>query len=233
MRVLVVDVGGTNVKMKATQARKSRRFKSGSALTPQRTVREVIRLAADWKYDAVALGYPGPVDAHGPTEDGGNLGKGWVGFDFEQAFGRPVRVVNDAVLQALGAYHEGRMLFLGLGTGLGSALVSERVIVPLELGCLPYSKHETIFERVGRRGRKKYGHKKWQAAVERIVGIFRDAFAVDHVVLGGGNAKHIDPLPSHTSLGRNDDAFLGGFRLWEEIVEPHERPAAPVWRVVK
>jgi polyphosphate glucokinase len=232
VRVLVIDVGGTRVKFKATGARQSRRFKSGNALTPRRMVREVLRRTADWKYDAVALGYAGPVDAHGPMVDGGNLGKGWVGFNFEKAFRRPVRIVNDAVLQALGGYHTGKMLFLGLGTGLGSALVSERVIVPLELGCLRYSKQETLAERLGRAGRKRHGDKKWRRSVTRVVKMLTAAFGVDHVLLGGGNAKHVRPLPPHTACGKNDDAFLGGFRLWEENVEPHQA-AVPVWRVVK
>jgi polyphosphate glucokinase len=233
VKVLVIDVGGTHVKITATDAHESRRFSSGRQLTPAALVREVKRHAGNWEYDAVSLGYPGAVDANGPSAEPGNLGDGWVGFDFEHAFRKPVRITNDAAMQALGGYKDGRMLFLGLGTGLGSALVTERVIVPLELGCLPYTARESIAERVGRAGRHRHGAARWQRAITRIVPMLRDAFAADYVVLGGGNARHVNPLPAHTARGGNEDAFLGGFRLWEDLVEPHDRESAPVWRVVR
>jgi polyphosphate glucokinase len=233
VKVLVIDVGGTHVKITATDVGESRRFGSGRQLTPAGLVREVKRLAAGWDYEAIALGYPGAVDANGPSAEPGNLGTGWVGFDFSRAFRRPVRTINDAVMQALGGYRGGRMLFLGLGTGLGSALVTERVIVPLELGCLPYTARESIAERVGRLGRRRHGPIRWQRAIERIVPTLKDALTADYVVLGGGNARHVDPLPTRTTRGGNEDAFIGGFRLWEDLVEPHDRESAPVWRVVR
>jgi len=231
-RVLVLDVGGTRVKMTATGATESRRFESGRQLTPDVLVREVKRRTADWRYEVITLGYPGAVTGEHPSAEPGNLGRGWVGFDFGRAFGAPVRIVNDAALQALGSYREGRMLFLGLGTGVGSAIVSERVILSFELGCLPYSRHETLAERLGRAGRKRYGQQRWQQAIARVVPILKQGFAADYVVLGGGNAKHVDPLPEGAARGGNDDAFTGGFRLWQELVEPHDRPAAAVWRVI-
>jgi polyphosphate glucokinase len=233
VQVLVIDVGGTGVKLGATGTPELRRFRSGRHFRPQDLVREVKRRTADWPYEVVALAYPGVVDANGPIAEPGNLGRGWVGYDFSRAFGCPVRIANDAALQALGGYRTGRMLFLGLGTGLGSTLVTERVIVPLELGCLPYTRRETMAQRLGRVGRRRYGQKGWQRAVSRVVPIMRETFAADSVLLGGGNAKHVDPLPLNTTRGTNEDAIAGGFRLWEELVEPHDRAAAPVWRVVR
>ena len=233
MDVLVIDIGGSHVKIMATNAGESRRFNSGGDLTPDVLVDRVRHLARDWQYEAISLGYPGAVDENGPAAEPGNLGKGWVRFDFARAFGTPVRVVNDAAMQALGGYDGGRMLFLGLGTGLGSALITEHVVVPLELGCLPYEHGETIAQRLGRHGRAKYGHEVWQRAVAAITSVLRDAFAADYVVLGGGNAKHVEPLPPHTRRGGNNDAFAGGFRLWEEMIEPHDRRPPPVWRVVR
>jgi polyphosphate glucokinase len=221
------------VKLKASGAHEARRFRSSPDLTPDRLVHQVRDLTRDWSYDAIALGYPGTVDEHGPTGEPGNLGGGWVGFDFRQAFGVDVRVVNDAVMQALGAYDGGRMLFLGLGTGLGSALITEHVVIPLELGCLPHVQGGTIFERLGREGLEKRGKAAWQEAVHAITPILREALAADYVVLGGGNAKEVDPLPAETRRGVNEDAFQGGFRLWDELVEPHDRKPPPVWRVVR
>ena len=233
MDVLVIDVGGTHVKLKASGAVKARRFASGPDLTPKALVEQVHARAGDWQYDAIALGYPGAVDEDGPTAEPGNLGTGWVGFNFREAFGMEVRVVNDAVMQALGAYDGGRMLFLGLGTGVGSALITEHVCVPLELGCLPHMTGDTIVERLGRAGLKKHGKRAWRKSVAAITPVLREALAADYVVLGGGNAKEVDPLPPHTRRGHNTDAFRGGFRLWEELVEPHDRRSPRVWRVVR
>jgi polyphosphate glucokinase len=233
MDVLVVDIGGSHVKMLASGAGEPRRFESGDDLTPQVVVAKVREMTADWKYGAVSLGYPGEVDAKGPRREPGNLGGGWVGFDFSKAFGKPVRILNDAALQALGGYDGGRMLFLGLGTGVGSALVTEHVVVPLELGCLPYCPGETLFDRIGSGGREKYGHTAWAHAVAQVTGMLKQAFAADYVLLGGGNAKHVDPLPAGARRGGNADAFTGGFRLWEEVVEPHDRRSSSVWRVVR
>lgn len=229
--VLVVDVGGTHVKMLATGQTEPRRFTSGRDLTPAALVDAVRRLTSGWTFDAIALGYPGATDAHAPAGEPGNLGGGWTGFDFTRAFGCPVRIVNDAVMQALGGYDGGRMLFLGLGTGLGSALVSERVVIRLELGCLPYSRSQTLSERLGRAGLERDGRDLWLRALHEITPQLREAFAADYVVLGGGNAKKVDPLPAGARRGGNEDAFAGGFRLWEECVEPHDASLA-AWRVV-
>jgi polyphosphate glucokinase len=233
MHVLVIDVGGSHVKLRTSASTATRSFESGGGLTADRFVDEVRAAVGGWQYDVISLGFPGAVDQDGPVAKPGNLGSGWVRFDFSRAFGRPVRVVNDAVMQALGGYDGGRMLFLGLGTGLGSALVTEQVVVPLELGTLPYTLHETVADRVGRRGLERYGRPAWLRVVRRAIGAFRIAMAADYVVLGGGNAELIEGLPERTRRGGNEDAFTGGIRLWEEIVEPHDRPAASVWRVVR
>jgi polyphosphate glucokinase len=217
----------------ATRAEAPVRFKSGPELMPATLVVKVGELTRDWHYDAISIGYPGAVDENGPTAEPGNLGSGWVGFDFARAFGKPVRIVNDAVMQALGGYEGGRMLFLGLGTGLGSALVTEHVVVPMELGCLPYGDGATMFDHLGKEGLNARGVAAWQRDVHTITTVLREAFAADYVVLGGGNAKRVDPLPRATRRGGNDDAFRGGFRLWEEMVEPHDRRPPKVWRVVR
>jgi polyphosphate glucokinase len=232
MRVLVIDVGGSHVKLLATGATEPRRFDSGEHLTPERLVSQVRELAEDWDYDAVSLGYPGEAGPEGPISEPGNLGPGWVGYDFGAAFGHPVRVINDAAMQALGAYSRGRMLFLGLGTGLGSALVAERVVIPLELGCLPFGSDETLFDRLGKAGREKHGTAAWSNAVAETAAVLRKAFVVDEVVLGGGHAEEVDPLPDHVRRGGNEDAFAGGFRLWERTVEPYDRHPPHVWRVL-
>lgn len=232
MNVLVIDVGGSQVKMTVTGARESRRFKSGASLTPDRLVERVTSAAGDWRYDAVSLGYPGAVNATGPTAEPGNLGKGWVGFDFERAFGTPVRIVNDAVMQALGGYEGGRMLFLGLGTGVGSSLITEHVVVPLELGCLSFG-GDTVAGRLGRQALEKNGTKRWLCDVAKATAMLREAFAADYVLLGGGNARKVKPMPEGARLGGNTHAFEGGFRLWEEMVEPHDRRPPSVWRVVR
>jgi polyphosphate glucokinase len=233
MEVLVIDVGGTRVKLRASAADDTRRFLSGTALTPDVLVDTVTELTHDWTYDVIALGYPGAVDETGPVAEPGNLAPGWVGFDFATRFARPVRIVNDAVMQALGAYQSGRMLFLGLGTGVGSTLISEHVVIPLELGSLPHMRGGTVVSHLGRAARKATGDAAWQAAVADIIPVLRAAFSADYVVLGGGNARKVDPLPADTRLGGNRDAIEGGFRLWEEVVEPHDRQSARVWRVVR
>ena len=233
MDVLVIDVGGSYVKMLATGAKEPRRFDSGPDLTPERLVDRVTESTRDWHHDVISLGYPGAVDARGPRAEPGNLGPGWVGFDFEAAFGTPVRIVNDAVMQALGGYDGGRMLFLGLGTGLGSALVTEHVVVPMELGCLPFGERGTMAAFVGGEGLETRGRAAWSSSVAEIAAVLLEAFSADYLVLGGGNAQHVDPLPPDTRRGGNDDAFEGGFRLWEKMVEPHDRQPPRVWRVVR
>lgn len=231
-KVLVVDVGGSSVKFLTTGDAGPQRFDSGEDMTPDLLVARLRERTADRPYDVVSLGYPGRVGPEGPSEEPGNLGDGWVGYDFEAALRRPIRVINDAAMQALGAYSSGRMLFLGLGTGLGSALVVDRVVVPLELGCLPYE-GETLFDRLGKAGRKRHGTKAWNKAIAQAVNTLREAFAADDVVLGGGQAKHVDPLPEGVRRGGNEDAFTGGFRLWEEEFEHHDHAPSRIWRVLR
>ncbi len=214
MNVLVIDIGGTHVKVLATGQTIHREFESGPTLTPKRMVSGVRKLAADWKYDVVSVGYPGPVLRDRPVAEPWNLGKGWIGFNFESAFKRPVKIVNDAAMQALGSYRRGKMLFLGLGTGLGSALVVDSIVEPMELGHLPYKK-ATFEDYVGVRGLEKYGKKKWRHYVADVVERLVAAIEPDEVVLGGGNVKKLKKLPPGCRVGGNDNAFLGGLRLWE------------------
>jgi len=223
MNVLVIDVGGTHVKVLATGQDSHREFVSGPTLTPNRMVSGVRKLAADWKYDVVSIGYPGPVHQSRPVSEPWNLGRGWVGFDFARAFKRPVKVVNDAAMQALGSYRRGKMLFLGLGTGLGSALVVDGIVEPMELGHLPYKK-ATFEDYVGVRGLKKYGKKKWRHHVADVVERLIAAIEPDDVVLGGGNVHKLKKLPPGCRDGDNANAFLGGFRLWEKSGAHPRRP---------
>ena len=214
MNVLAIDIGGTHVKILATGQKEKRAFDSGPNLTPERMVAGVKKLAEGWKYNVISMGYPGPVIHDRPVAEPHNLAKGWVGFDFQVAFGCPLKVVNDAAMQALGSFKSGRMLFLGLGTGLGSALVFEGAVQPMELGHLPYRK-ATYEDYVGLRGLEKHGKKKWRTSVADVVERLKAALEPDEVVLGGGNVKHLKELPPGCRLGDNEDAFVGGFRLWE------------------
>jgi polyphosphate glucokinase len=216
MQVLVVDVGGTHVKILATGQTSRREFISGPTMTPEEMVREVLKAAQGWKYDAVSIGYPGPVLRGKPVAEPHHLGVGWVGFNFEAAFGRPVKVINDAAMQALGSYEGGTMLFLGLGTGLGSAVIVDGVVEPMELGHLPYKKG-TYEDYIGIEGLKRFGKKKWRHAVEDVVARLTAALEPDYVVLGGGNIHKLKELPPHCRLGDNAHAFSGGFRLWELV----------------
>ncbi len=215
MRVLVVDVGGTSVKMLATGQAVPRKFPSGPTLTPNRMVSGVKRLAGEWKYDVVSIGYPGAALLGRPIMEPHNLGRGWVGFDFRAAFKRPVKVINDAAMQALGSYKRGKMLFLGLGTGLGSTLIVDGIVEPMELGHLPY-KRGTYEDYVGLRGLKRLGKKKWRRHVADVVERLKAALEPDDVVLGGGNVKKLKELPPGCRAGENANAFLGGCRLWEK-----------------
>jgi polyphosphate glucokinase len=232
VRVLVIDIGGSNVKIWMTGRHEPTRFNSGKHLTPEALVHRVKLKTTGWKYDAVSIGYPGDVAHDRPGAEPGNLASGWTGFDFRAAFHAPARVVNDAVLQALGAYDGGRMLFLGLGTGVGSALVVDRVIVPLELGNLSYRRKETVADRLGKDGFNRHGRRVWARAVHDITRGLREAFCADYIVIGGGSAKKVNPLPPHVRRGGNEDARLGGFRLWEEQVEAHEEPPPQTWRIL-
>ena len=214
MKVLVLDVGGTHVKLLASGRRVPLKLESGPTLTPRLMVSRVREATAGWSYEAVTLGYPGPVVRGRPLSDPHNLAPGWMRFDFARAFGCPVRIVNDAAMQALGSYDGGRMLFLGLGTGLGSALVDEGVLLPLELAHLPYREARTFEDYLGLRGLKRLGQAKWQKHVWIVSTMLRRALVADHVVLGGGNVKKLKRLPPNTRRGNNFNAFRGGFRVW-------------------
>jgi polyphosphate glucokinase len=221
VKVLAIDVGGTHVKVLLSGEETPRKFESGPEMTPSEMVKGVKNITKDWKYDAIAMGYPAPVMRNHPILDPYNLGKGWVGFHYEKAFGCPIKIVNDAAMQALGSYKgKGRMLFLGLGTGLGTAVVDNGIVEPMELGHLPYKK-KTYEDYVGLRGLKKHGKKKWRKDVEDVVEKLSEAIEPDEVVLGGGNVKKLKHMPPHCRPGDNFNAFLGGFRLWN--VEPGKK----------
>ncbi len=213
MKVLVVDVGGTHVKILATGQKRHREFSSGPTLTPEHMVTEVKALVGSWKYDVVSMGYPGPVLHHRPIAEPHNLGRGWVGFDYRAAFGCPIRIVNDAAMQALGSYKGGKMLFLGLGTGLGSTLIVNGIVEPMELGHLPYRK-ATYEDYVGSRGLEKHGKKKWRKHVADVVARLIAALEPEDVVLGGGNVRKLRGLPPGCREGDEASAFVGGFHLW-------------------
>jgi polyphosphate glucokinase len=218
-RVLAIDVGGTHVKTRVSGQTETREFESGPAMTPARMVARVRRLTRDLKYDVVSIGYPGVV-VHGKiATEPFNLGKGWVGYDFRKAFGKPTMLMNDAAMQAIGSYEGGRMLFLGLGTGLGSALIVDGTVAPMELAHLPYKGGRSYEDFVGDRGRRRLGPKKWRRVVADVVYQLSHALEADYVVIGGGNARKLKKLPKNARLGNNEFAFLGGFRVW--------RPSAP------
>jgi polyphosphate glucokinase len=215
--VLVIDVGGSNIKILATGQDERRKIPSGRAMTARSMVDAVKQLAEGWEYDAVSIGYPGPVIRGRPVSEPVNLGRGWVGFDFRRAFGCPVKVINDAAMQALGSYDGGKMLFLGLGTGLGSAMIVEGIIEPMELAHLPY-RRSTYEYYVGKRTMKRVGKKKWRKNVAEVVERLTAALEPDYVVLGGGNVRKLKELPPGCRIGDNSNAFRGGFRLWEDNV---------------
>jgi polyphosphate glucokinase len=217
-RVLAIDVGGSHVKTRVYGRREMRQFDSGPGLTPKKMVAQIHELTGDWIFDAVSIGYPGVV-LHGKVVvEPHNLGPGWVGFDFHKAFGRPTRIMNDAAMQAIGSYDGGRMLFLGLGTGLGSALIVDGVVAPMELAHLPFKKGRTFEDYVGDRGLKRLGLKKWRKNVIEVVDKLSAVLEAEYVVLGGGNARKLKRLPRSARLGSNDFAFVGGFRVWRD---PH------------
>jgi polyphosphate glucokinase len=216
MNVLVIDIGGAHIKLLATGQPEVLKIPSGPDLTPQRFVADVLAATKDWSYDVVSIGFPAPIADGKAVLEPKNLGSGWVGFDLTAALGRPVKLVNDAAMQALGSYEGGRMLFLGLGTGLGTTLVLDsETLVPMEAAHLPYRKGRTFEDHVGQRGIDRFGRKKWREFVADVATRLRLAFVADYVVLGGGNARLLKELPPEARLGKNDNAFVGGFRLWE------------------
>jgi hypothetical protein len=215
MSVLVIDIGGTNLKLAVKGVEESRKVPSGRDLTPQVMIQRVNETIRDWTFDTISVGFPAPVVRGEIQLEPANLAPGWLGFDFTAAFGKPVKIINDAAMQALGSYDGGRMLFMGLGTGLGTALVIENMVAPLELAHLPYRKKKTYEDYLGERGLTRLGKKKWEEYLEDIVARFKKAFVVDYIVLGGGNSKKLTVLPPHTRAGDNRNAILGGFRLWE------------------
>lgn len=215
-KVLVIDVGGTNVKLLATGQNEPRRYPSGPSMTPQKMVRLVKKCVADWRFDCISLGYPGPIINGRPLREPHNLGRGWVGFDFQKAFGCPVKILNDAAMQAVGSYKGGRMLFLGLGTGLGSAMIVDGILQPMELAHLGYKNGKSYEDYLGLRGLERLGKKKWRRYVAKIARSLKTALDADYVVLGGGNSKKLKKLPPGARLGNNENAFLGGFRMWQK-----------------
>lgn len=224
LRILTVDIGGTHVKFEVSGRSERREFESGPKLSAERMVRELKRLTADWDYDVVSLGYPGLVVRGRVAAEPVNLGRGWHGFDFGKAFGRPVKIVNDAVMQALGSYQGGRMLFLGLGTGLGSAMIIDGLIAPMELAHLPYRKGRTFEDYVGVAGLRRLGKKKWRKHVVDVIARLTAALEPEYVVLGGGNVGKLGRLPSAIRIGRNDNAFQGGYKLWTRRERPLAEP---------
>lgn len=220
--ILAIDVGGSHVKFMTDKERTKRAFASGPDLSAKAMVRQVKALTKDWSYDVISIGYPGPVANNRPLSKPHNLGLGWAGFNFEKAFGRPTKVINDALMQALGSYQGGRMLFLGLGTGLGSAMIVDGILEPMELAHLPYRNGKTFEQCVGVAALKRAGKKKWQRTVDDVLKRLLAALEPDYVMLGGGNADKIDHLPRKVRLGDNAEAFEGGFRLWKKgLVRQH------------
>lgn len=217
MKVLVIDIGGSHIKLLSTGRRKPVKLPSGGDLTPREMVRAVKAATTDWSYDAVSIGYPGPVVHNRPSREPVNLGDGWVRYNYERAFGVPVRIINDAAMQALGSYEGGRMLFLGLGTGLGNALVRDGMVIPLEVAHLPYL-DGTYEEYLGEAGMKRLGQKRWRKHLENVIELFMAALIADYAVLGGGNVRFVEKLPPNTRRGSNLHAFRGGFRLWKKGV---------------
>lgn len=213
-RILVVDIGGTHVKLMISRTER-RKFSSGPTLSPKQLVTLIKEVAAGWKFDAIALGFPSPVNNGRIMKDPKNLAKGWVGWDLKKSFGKPTRVINDAAMQALGSYRGGRMLFLGLGTGLGSTLIWDTNVLPLELGDLPYGDGATIEDHLGKRGLERFGRKIWERKVRAALTQLKLALIADYIVLGGGNAKLFKEVPAGSELGHNRNAYLGGCRLWQ------------------
>jgi polyphosphate glucokinase len=228
MEILVVDIGGSNVKFTTWQKRRMSKFPSGPRITANQVVKRILSVTKNWKYDAVSIGFPGKI-LHGRiTRASSNLGKGWVNFQFQKHFRKPVKIINDAAMQALGSYRDGRMLFLGLGTGLGSTLILDDVIIPLELGQLRYSRRWTLGEVLGRDGLSRLGRKAWEKAIHNAMEHLTAAFRTDYVVIGGGNVERLKRLPRGARRGGNHNAFIGGARLWG-VGGAHAKPRKHTW----
>jgi predicted NBD/HSP70 family sugar kinase len=230
VKILVIDIGGSHVKWKIWGNSSKKKFRSGKKLTPQAMVDRIGKATPHWPYDAVSIGFPGAIIHGRPAGDPPNLGPGWIHFDYQKAFGKKVRMINDAAMQALGSYHGGRMLFIGLGTGVGSALILDDVIVPLELGELKFSKQSTVAEALGKARLKDVGVRRWSKMVHAVVPRLVAAFRADYVVIGGGNSKHLRRLPPGARRGSNDRAFVGGARLWG-VGDLHARPRKHTWTI--
>lgn len=226
----MIDVGGTNVKLMVTGRKEPRKFPSGCEMTAQTMAEQVREAAKGWQYDAITIGFPGLVVDGQLAREPLNLAAGWLGFDFECAFGKPVRIINDAALQALAHYTEGRMLFTGFGTSIGAALVADDVVIPVEVGLIPFTKKQTFVSRLTKKARKKKGHHRWQASVYEAIELLQDIFWPTETVIGGGNAKHLDPLPPNCWAGSNRDAFVGALRMWEGS-DLLAKPYGTTWRI--
>jgi len=232
MKVLMLDIGGTNVKMMASGHEGYRKFPSGRTLTAAHMVKGVFETVDDWTFEAVSLGFPGLVRDGKIARNPLNLGGGWMDFDFEKAFKRPVRIINDAAMQALANYESGRMLFVGLGTSVGATLIADDTIVPLEIGLLRISKSEAFMDTLSKDALNSNGKERWRRAATKAVALLRDVFWPDHVVIGGGNAKHLDPLPEGCDRGNNQDAFRGALRLWPDA-DLYAEPLTTTWRITR
>lgn len=225
MKILVIDIGGTHVKVASTDHRTPVKIPSGPEMTAETMVKQVLEATKDWQYDAVSIGYPGPVEHDHPLTEPHNLSPGWVGFSYKRAFGKPLRFMNDAAMQALGGYRGGKMLFIGLGTGMGSAVVFDGTVVPLELAHLLYKNGRTYEDYVGLEGLEQRGKKRWRKSVLDVIERLKTALVCDYVLLGGGNAKLMKDLPSHVILGSNKEAIEGGLKVWEKEDVPVKKPA--------
>ena len=223
MKILVIDIGGTNVKLLATGQRTPTKVPSGPRFTPRQLVDEVREATEGWEFDAISIGYPGPVSRNKPKQEPVNLGEGWTRFNYERAFGRPVRMINDAAMQALGSYSGRTMLFLGLGTGLGNTLVMDGVVRPVQRAHLPYENSKTYEEMIGEAGLKRLGKRKWRRHVHAIVDLLAEATNADYTVIGGGNVRFLDELGPNVRRGSNANAFRGGFRLWDDEIPKAKR----------
>ncbi len=232
MKVLMIDVGGTSVKMMASGHEGFRKFPSGRGLTAAKMVKGVLAATEDWEYEAITLGFPGLVREGRIARNPLNLSGGWMDHDFDKALKRPVRIINDAAMQALARYERGRMLFVGLGTSVGATLIADDTVVPLEIGTLRLSKSEAFMDRLSKEALNTGGKKRWQRSVERALSVLRDVFWPDHIALGGGNAQHLDPLPPGCELGDNQDAFRGATRLWPSA-DMLAEPLTTTWRITR